>query len=101
MKTLDLSNDELQTLREALEELEERLVRKRGQRLDAGDDMTLDIVNHELGECQALLSRVEALNDELPKDYETCGDCGFDHAYEQAEAQEAHEVLAKRVQEVA
>lgn len=27
----------------------------------------------------------------LPDDYEACGDCGFDHAYEQAEARREHE----------
>lgn len=26
-------------------------------------------------------------------DYEPCGDCGFDHAYEQAEAAEAHRAM--------
>lgn len=29
----------------------------------------------------------------MPTDYEPCGDCGFDHAYEQAEAVEAHRKL--------
>jgi len=27
---------------------------------------------------------------ELPSDYEACGECGFDHAYEPAEAMQAH-----------
>lgn len=28
--------------------------------------------------------------DDLPEDYEPCGDCGFDHGYEQDEAVRAH-----------
>lgn len=38
------------------------------------------------------LSEVDA-NDELaglPDDYETCGQCGFDHSYEQREAEAWH-----------
>jgi hypothetical protein len=27
---------------------------------------------------------------ELPSDYEPCGECGFDHSYEQADAIAAH-----------
>jgi hypothetical protein len=30
---------------------------------------------------------------ELPSDYESCGTCGFDHAYEPNEAQTVHEKL--------
>lgn len=28
--------------------------------------------------------------DELPTDYEACGECGYDHAYEYAEAHAFH-----------
>ncbi len=31
--------------------------------------------------------------DELPSDYEPCGECEFDHAYEQDEAVRAHRRL--------
>lgn len=30
------------------------------------------------------------MNSELPSDYETCSECGFDHEYEYAEAYRAH-----------
>ena len=30
---------------------------------------------------------------DLPSDYETCGDCGYDHEYEPAEAVRAHEKM--------
>ena len=29
--------------------------------------------------------------EELPSDYEACGDCGYDHSYEQNEARMAHD----------
>jgi hypothetical protein len=32
-------------------------------------------------------------DDELPDDYEQCGTCGYDHGYEQAEAQAAHRAM--------
>ncbi len=30
---------------------------------------------------------------QLPSDFETCGECGFDHEYEQVEAEQAHRRL--------
>lgn len=35
------------------------------------------------------------MNDELPKDYELCADCGFDHSYEGYHAAKAHEQLER------
>lgn len=32
----------------------------------------------------------------LPDDYEPCGDCGFDHAYEPTEAWRAHNEAAQK-----
>lgn len=32
---------------------------------------------------------MEALS-ELPSDYESCGDCGYDHSYEYEEAYKVH-----------
>lgn len=31
--------------------------------------------------------------DDSPEDYERCGECGYDHAYEPQESQKAHEGL--------
>ena len=87
MKTMEFTNEEFQTLREALESHIEHCLKT--------SKMT------EAKEVHSLLSKMEALNEQFPGDYEACGECGFDHAYEHAEAQEAHEVLAKRVQESA
>ena len=38
------------------------------------------------------LECVECLKkaDDLPEDYEPCGDCGFDHSYEPYEADQVH-----------
>ncbi len=33
-----------------------------------------------------MLTGDEETQDELPDDYEVCGTCGYDHAYEQEEA---------------
>lgn len=44
-------------------------------------------------ECVACLRVAE----DLPEDYEPCGDCGFDHGYEQAESIQAHERLDAEV----
>lgn len=32
----------------------------------------------------------------LPSDYESCGTCGFDHAYEPTEAQAVHDNLDRQ-----
>ena len=40
-----------------------------------------------------LLTYSELMEVPLPADYEACGTCGFDHAYEQAEALAAHSKL--------
>lgn len=34
--------------------------------------------------------------DTLPSDYEACGDCGYDHAYEQEEAVQAHRLSTEQ-----
>lgn len=35
---------------------------------------------------------------ELPSDYEQCGSCGFDHAYEPVESRKAHmQLTVKRL----
>lgn len=40
-----------------------------------------------------LLTYSELIEVPLPADYEACGQCGFDHAYEHAEALAAHSKL--------
>lgn len=35
-------------------------------------------------------SKDEEKHEDLPADYEECGECGFDHSYEPQEAFEAH-----------
>ena len=49
-----------------------------------------------LARAKALLVAVEAelaqIRLDVP-DYEPCGDCGYDHGYEQAEAVKAHQEL--------
>ena len=92
MKTMEFTNEEFQTLREALEERMLRLKAKADRGQWVAGDSTNYRVTHDL------LTKLEEAD---PDDYEACGECGFDHAYEHAEAQEAHEVLAKRVQESA
>lgn len=32
----------------------------------------------------------EEMDKDLPSDYEECGECGYDHSYEQEEAAEWH-----------
>lgn len=52
---------------------------------------------HDLG-----LGDLTMTTEEMPVDYEECGECGYDHSYEPHEAREAHGALrmAKAMEEI-
>jgi hypothetical protein len=43
----------------------------------------------KLDQAEKLMAEAECYSS-LPRDYETCGECGFDHGYEPAEASDWH-----------
>jgi len=63
---------------------------------DSEDTLPADDFIFAMNQLDNIIKKAELIDeDELPADYEPCGECGFDHVYEYIEAKEAHE-LAER-----
>lgn len=60
------------------------------------EDVYLRCVEAKDDAFEALMSvRALVSEDTLPSDYETCGECGFDHEYEYEAAHKYHSKLEK------
>lgn len=60
----------------------------------------LDLSELEEGDLTPKQEEKELASD-LPKDYEVCGECGFDHSYEPFEADKAHNSMDYELDEIA